>query len=482
MRKLQWIIGGLIAVVLLTAAAGFVVVWKYASQETVPDGVTAGKLQIGGMYIDDAIALLEKYEKALEKRSITVKANQTTEDSRSWIVSELGYQAEFAGAREALLQLKKGSLLERARYRNQFQNHYSLSQSWERQAFETALRKQWSWVENNAPQNAMREINRQDKVVYTPHTDAYRLNLSELVKEADQWIILKENQVGVDITGDRLALVAELSISTIHPDITLEKLKEEGIERLIMSFSTDFSTSAEGRSHNVSVTADTLNDWYLKPDEVFSYSELIAKAEKEHDYREAPVILNGKFVPGIGGGICQVSSTLYQAVLRAGLGIEERRNHSLPVAYLPLGQDATYATDAIDFKFRNTTGKSLLIRTSVDNKKLTIKLFGTMPSNESYEIESVTLDTISPKTQQSVNPALPVGKTVVAEKGKPGYIVETYRTHLRDGKVVTRERVSKDTYRAQPTVIETGPASLKETPSPQATPPSPGDSLVEDGL
>ncbi|WP_182914440.1 VanW family protein [Paenibacillus sp. 1011MAR3C5] len=481
MKKLQWALWGVCAVVLLTAAAGFVVMWKYASQDLVPEGVTAGKLQIGGMYIDDAITLLDKYEQALEKRSITVQANQVAEDSRSWIVSEFGYQAEFTGARDALLQLKKGSLWERARYRYHFPSHFTLSQSWEKSAFESALRKQWSWVENNAPQNASREITKMDEVIFTPHTDAYRLDLPSLVNEADQWVLLEELEVGEEVTGHRSTLVAELPISTIHPDITLEKLKEEGIDRLIMSFTTDFSSSAEGRSHNVSVTAKTLDDWYLKPDEVFAYSELIAKAEKEHTYREAPVILNGKFVPGIGGGICQVSSTLYQAILRAGLDIEERRNHSLPVAYLPLGHDATYATDAIDFKFRNTTGKGLLIRTSVENKKLTIKLFGTMPSNESYEIESVTLETVSPKTQQSVNPALPVGKTVVVEKGKPGYIVETYRTHLRDGKAVSRERVSKDTYRAQPTLIETGPDSLHATLAPQAT-PSPGDSLVEDGL
>lgn len=481
MRKLRWFLAGLIAVVLLVSAAGFILVWKYANQDVVPVGVTAGKLDIGGMYIDEAIALLEKYEHALEKRSITVQANQVAHDNKSWIVSELGYQAEFIGVREALLKLREGSLWERARYRYKFQGHYPLSQSWERQAFEAALRKQWSWLENNEPRNAAREITKQDEVIYTPHTDAYKLDIEDLLNKADQWIILKEHDIGIEIAGVQKELIAELPIRTVHPDITLEKLKEEGIDRLIMSFTTDFASSAEGRAHNVTVTAKSLNDWYLEPDEVFAYSKLIAKAEKEHEYREAPVILNGKFVPGIGGGICQVSSTLYQAVLRAGLGIEERRNHSLPVAYLPLGHDATYATDAIDFKFRNTTGKALLIRTTVENRKLTVKLFGTMPSNESYEIESVTLDTISPKTQQSVNPALPVGKTVMVEKGKPGYVVETYRTHLRDGKVVSRERVSKDTYKAQPALIETGPAELGATPSPQSSPKTDG-SLVEDGL
>ncbi|MDF2836991.1 MAG: VanW family protein, partial [Paenibacillus sp.] len=205
----------------------------------------------------------------------------------------------------------------------------------------------------------------------------------------------------------------------------------------------------------------------------------IEMAEKEHEYKEAPVILNGRLVPGIGGGICQVSSTLYQAILRAGLAIVERRNHSLPVAYLPVGQDATYATDAIDFKFRNSTGKHLIIRTVAENRKLTVKLFGTMPENISYDIESVTLKTVEPSAQQVVNPKLAVGEQRVVETGKPGYVVETFRTLVEDGVAVSRERVSRDTYRAQPTVIEVGPSSPGATPSPNTPDP---DAIVEDGL
>src|SRR5690606_20121148 len=117
----------------------------------------------------------------------------------------------------------------------------------------------------------------------------------------------------------------------------------------------------------------------------------IARAEELYEYREAPVILNGKLVPGIGCGICQVSSTLYNAVLRSGLEIVERRNHSLPVAYLPIGQDATYAGGAINFRFKNTTGKHLIIRTEVKDRELIVKLFGTMPDNVRYDVESVTL-------------------------------------------------------------------------------------------
>lgn len=457
MRKRMAVIWGCLLVLLAAAGAGYGLLRSYALQDTIPPGVKAGKLEIGGMPIEEALDLLDRYERMLKERTITV--NAASSDSASWTAEQFGYRAQFDGLREAIAELREGSLWERARYRYRFPLHFELTESWNRDLFENALRQQWGWIERQEPADAAREITEDDKVVYTPHLNGYRMDTAALLDEAEAWILAGKELSWPDAGGNGLSFAAELPIVTIEPEVTLEELQAEGIERLIMSFTTDFASSGEGRAHNVSVTAETLHDWYLAPDEVFAYSELVARAEREHEYREAPVILNGKFVPGIGGGICQVSSTLYQAVLRAGLDIVERRNHSLPVAYLPLGHDATYATGAIDFKFRNSTGKHLLIRTEVKDRKLTVKLFGTMPENESYEIESVTIDTVQPKTQTVSNPSLPAGRQKIVERGKPGYVVETFRTHLRDGEVVSRERVSRDTYRSQPTVIEVGPAA-----------------------
>ncbi|MDQ6422484.1 VanW family protein [Paenibacillus sp. LHD-117] len=480
MKKLRITLVSLLSVLLLVAAVAGVLVWNYAKQDTVPEGVTVGNMALGGMPIDDALAMLSGYEKSLLERTVTVRAGDPAGDSRSWTVAELGYRAQFDAVRIALLGLREGSVWDRAVYRYKFPRSYSLAQSWDRETFDTAVRKQWSWMEEGEPKDATRTITDDDKVVYEPHKDAYRLDIGVLSKQVDEWVVINEADIGSGISDNEAHFVAELPVKTVHPEVTLEKLKAEGIDRKILSFTTDFASSAAGRAHNVTVTAETLNDWHLAPGEVFSYSKLIAMAEKEHEYREAPVILNGKLVPGIGGGICQVSSTLYQAVLRAGLEIVERRNHSLPVAYLPLGHDATYATDAIDFKFRNSTGKHLIIRTVAEDRKLTVKLFGTMPEDVSYDIESVTLKTVEPDAKQTVNPKLPVGEQVVVEQGKPGYVVETFRTLMQDGKAVSRERVSRDTYRAQPTIIEVGPSSLSATPAPSA--PSTDEPILEDGL
>ncbi|MDQ8734002.1 VanW family protein [Paenibacillus sp. LHD-38] len=469
-----------IASLLLIAAVGWGFIWNFALQKTVPEQVDAGGIQIGGLPVQEALDLLDQYEKSLLERTITIHTTAAASDSKQWSVSELGYTAKFDEARKALKKLGEGDIWDRAVYRYQFQKSYALLQSWKPEAFDAAVRKQWSWIEKNETKNATRTITDEDKVIYEPHADAYRLDTRELTEKVDEWVVLEKEQIGAPVEK---SFTAALPVTTIHPELTLDLLKDEGIERKILEFSTDFKTSAEGRAHNVTVTAEALNDWELAPNEIFDYNKLIERAEELYDYREAPVILNGKLVPGIGGGICQVSSTLYNAALRAGLEIVERRNHSLPVAYLPIGQDATYAGGAINFRFKNTTGKHLIIRTTVENRTLTVKLFGTMDADVSYDIDSVTLKTIDPIVQEISNPKLSPGQKVTVEQGKQGFVVETYRTLLRDGKTVSRDRISRDTYKAQPTVIEVGP--LKGSNGPSATPtptPSTPEPLLEDGI
>jgi len=477
-------------------------IWNYAKQQTVPPNVYAGSLNLGGMQIGEAKNLIEQYKKLLENRAIQIEIMpvqqlEQTASSVHWTAQQLGYQAEFDEVLRALEQLNKGSIWERAKYRYHFPTNFSISQKWDQYIFESLLRKQWGWIEKDEPVDAKRIITEEDEILYEPHKNAYRLNLQNITQQLDLWMIEPQNSNHSNDVNNSINAAdpsshidlpkllnanfhSTLPIEEIEPKITVESLKDLGLERVIMSFSTEFLTSGEGRAYNVTAASNVLHDWLLEPDEEFAYSSLVKKLEEQYTLKEAPVILNGKFIPGIGGGICQVSSTLYQAVLRSGLEIVERRNHSLPVAYMPLGHDATYAGDAIDFRFRNSTGKQLLIRSRVENRKLTIKLIGTMPSNERYEIESNTVKTIAPEVIRKSNPSLAPGKTITVDSGRSGYVVETYRILMRDNKEVSSERVSRDTYRAQPVVIEYGPSapvpgnpihtSRSATPSPDATP------------
>jgi vancomycin resistance protein YoaR len=156
----------------------------------------------------------------------------------------------------------------------------------------------------------------------------------------------------------------------------------------------------------------------------------------------------------------------------------ERRNHSLPIRYVPLGQDATYANGYINFIFRNNTKKSLLIRTLATDKQMTVKLFGDIPESISYDIQSSIVETIAPPIQYVHNPALALGSTVKLLNGKPGYKVETYRYKKENGITVQKELISTDTYSPESTLIAVNNSS---TLKPQPTMP-PAPTIIEDGI
>lgn len=450
----------------LVFCIGWGLVSLYASQHELPKGVHAGHIDIGGMEIDAAKAKLNQAWDNAENRAVAVEA--VNGKAIRWRLADIGYRMERKDALEAIDRLTEGGLWARATARLQFPKRLEAAAAWEEGAVKRAARAAWDWLDAAGnPANAVRTITPDDRVVYRPHAAAYRIDYDALEaairREAEtQGVVADkgdehgEGAVGKQVNDAPSQLRVRLPFREVLPDVTLEKLQAEGVERLIQSFSTSLSGSSAGRRFNVIATARTLNEWTLAPGEVFDYAKVVKAVEMKYGFREAPVILNGRLVPGIGGGICQVSSTLYNAALRAGLEITERRNHSLPVSYLPKGQDATFAEGAINFRFKNTTGKHLVIKSAVEDGRLTVKLFGTMPRNVRYDIASQTVEVLEPPVREVPTAGMAPGSRTVVEPGRAGYVVETYRTLVRDGAAVSRERVSRDTYRAQPTVVYVG--------------------------
>lgn len=268
------------------------------------------------------------------------------------------------------------------------------------------------------------------------------------------------------VPGGAEKLPADLSSAAAATSAPEQKHRDEGRPRKIAAFSTSFAASGEGRAHNIEAVAQALDNTLLMPGDVFDFGSIVAKAERERGFKEAPVIVSGKLKPGIGGGICQVSSTLYNAVLRAdGIDIVERRNHSLPVGYLPVGLDATFADGFINFRFRNATGKPLRIKTEVRNKTVTVKLLGAMNENVEYRIETVLQYIIAPKIVYAADPHLAEGLSKTLRPGAEGYVVDTYRVKLVNGEFAERVRISHDTYRSQDALVAVHPDDPRLEPS-----------------
>lgn len=235
--------------------------------------------------------------------------------------------------------LTYGSPFQRAVYRWRLRHEVlTLIPRFPEEKVQGALKEAFREVYARQPINARRVIGPDDTIRHIPEIRVQHIDEEKLKEQLEKLLSSWETLCG----SENQPLSLDVPMRTVDPQITLRTLQEQGIIRKISEFTTNFpntqspAASSEGRVHNVRSTAASLQDVLLKPGEVFDYAPYIEQTEKRFGFKEAPVIVNGKLVPGIGGGICQVSSTLYNAVLRAGLTVVERRNHSLPVSYVPL--------------------------------------------------------------------------------------------------------------------------------------------------
>lgn len=474
----------------------FVSIAAYGSLARVPAGVRVAGWPIGGLSWPELERQLAAKTSALLEQK--VRLTVTGSGSAERTLRQLGLEINSQELLTQLQPVREGPPYRRAAARWRLRGaSLALTPALSADKLRAALSEAFPQVYARKPTDAKRLIDANDAIRYVPEVRVERIDegqlLGRLQTALPDWgaIAAVPESAGPEAADHQLpspaALPLDVPMRTQEPAMTEQALRAQGIIRKIGEFTTvsppapSAAVSIEGRVHNVRSTAASLQDVLLKPGEVFDYAPFIERTERQFGFKEAPVIVNGKLVPGIGGGICQVSSTLYNAVLRAGLTVVERRNHSLPVSYVALGQDATFATGHINFKFRNSTDHYLLIRTASDERSVTVKLFGQTPPDISYEIESKTLETLPPPVKYVLNPTLPSGKQEIVMQGKPGYVVETFRYKKQNGVVLSQEKISRDTYHAQPTVIASGGGSgtLDRTAPPPGESPAP---LIEDGV
>lgn len=450
-------------------------VYTYVSQQTIPDDVRLANWNIGGMKIAEAEQMWKQRVEQLQEEKIALHIPAPHAMVETTTFEQLGVSFQDSGLFEYIKKLSEGSLWERAKSRYSMPKQWNLAITWDSKPLEKKYNASWEKKNLGVPIDAVRLISPEDNVSYIPDQSAYRINW-ESTKQSIQKLFPHEFP-----KEPRTAQHVNVTLIEKKARITLEALQAEGIDRKIIEFTTSFSTSAAGRAYNVTAAANTLNNTLLKPGDIFDYAKIISDTEKKYGFREAPVIFQGKLIPGIGGGICQVSSTLYNAVLRTGIKIVERRNHSLPVSYLPIGQDATFSEGNINFRFQNTTGKSLLIRTEVKNRELTVKLFGTMDKSVQYDIESNTVKVLEPAIKYVINSSLPAGSREVLSEGKQGFIVETYRIKSKNGQTIEKKRVSRDTYQPQPMLVAV--QDMNDAAPQNDTKKNPSEELIlEDGV
>lgn len=452
-----------------------IALYMYGSQSTLPPKFAVAGWRVGGMSITVFQQQYEERLKLLSSFPVQLQTSYPDIANRELTLGQLGVEYHDEKLHQSLDRLFRASPFERIKARWQLRHaDIPMEVSVSETRLAGTVQEAWKDLYSQQPVPAKRIVTAQDQLAYEPERRVLRVDTIHLSGH------LREVAPSVSYIHNAAPIRLTLPLYEQSPPVTVDTLKKQGVERKISEFTTTFPVSGEGRIHNIRSTAASIQDMLMAPGETFDYSKIIAQTESQFGYKEAPVILNGKLVPGIGGGICQVSTTLYNAVLRSGLDIVERRNHSLPVSYVALGQDATFANGYINFKFRNNTGSYLLIRTLTTDRDVTVKLYGQMSPSVTYDIDSKVVETIQPPIKYLHNPSLAPGATRPISTGKAGYKVETYRIKRENGAIVNKELISKDQYSAVPTLIASNRGDVKPDEGGGTEPPQ--QPILEDGV
>ena len=243
-----------------------------------------------------------------------------------------------------------------------------------------------------------------------------------------------------------------LPVTFIKPEITKESIKSVLFEDSLAYFNTQFYTgdiNNNNRKVNIVLSTNEINGMILNPGDIFSFNKVVGPRTPDRGYKAANSYIAGEIVESTGGGICQVSSTLYNAVLFSDIKVLERYNHMFTVGYVPLGRDAAVAyTAGVDFRFKNNTKFPIKILGWVsEDNKVHFELKGTK-SNPSIHIElnSVVIEEISPPLEEKYDDTLKKDKVKVIEEGMAGYVVDAFKIVKENGETISETLISRNRY------------------------------------
>ena len=258
----------------------------------------------------------------------------------------------------------------------------------------------------------------------------------------------------------------EIPLKITNPRVAVKDLGDKLFKQTLSKYTTIYDAGNTNRASNIALAAKTINGTILLPGETFSYNGTLGNTTKEKGYKEGGAYVGGKVVQAYGGGICQVSTTLYNAVLYANLEIVERYNHSYAVSYVPAGRDATVSYGGKDFKFKNTRNYPIKIIANAKNGVVSISIAGIKEEKE-YEIEltSTVLSTTPCSTVYENNSSLAEGKQKVIQKGHSGLKSIAYKIVKYNGKTISKTVLSKDTYKPMNKIVQVGTKKSATQPS-----------------
>lgn len=257
----------------------------------------------------------------------------------------------------------------------------------------------------------------------------------------------------LDKADNIYAYSVEIPIQVAEPKYKIEQLSK--IDTILGTYETHFNPKVINRVNNIQIAANATSNILVNTEEEFSFNRFILNSNSVKNMKEAPVIIKGKLEKGLGGGICQVSSTMYNAALYAGMEITNIKNHTIPSAYISKGRDATISLGNIDFRFKNKFNTPILIYNEVFENRIVSTIYGNKEDKKDIEIVTEVIETLPNKVVEKHSEDLYKGEKFVEQDGRVGYKVNTFRVYKSENNI-TKEFVYESFYPPMDKVIVYG--------------------------
>ncbi len=418
--------------------------------ETILDGIYIGSVNVGGMTYEEAQSAISDYVDEISRETVTLTAEGNTLETT---LEEMGFTEDVdATIQEALQYGRTGNLVRQ--YKEQKDLEYEdrelpLTMAVDEDQLAAYLEENADTVNQDAVDYGLTREN--GEFVIIEGQNGLEVNVEESVQVVSEYF--------ADGWQDDASI--ELAVTVTEPQGTEEEL--EKVQDVLGTYSTNYSSSASGRKKNVANGASLINGSVVYPGETFSVYEAVSPFDEENGYALAGSYENGTTVETYGGGICQVSTTLYNAVIRAELEIVERYGHSMIVTYVDPSADAAIAGTYKDLKFTNTTDSPIYIEGVTDGSTIRFTIYGeeTRASNREVSFVSETTSTTEATVEFRATSAA-IGTVTKVQSSHTGKTARLWKIVTVDGVEESREIFNNTTYSMSPTIYEVGTSSSSE--------------------
>lgn len=418
---------------------------------TIEKGVYIGDLDVSGMTTLEAEAEVQAYVDSLKEKEITL--NALNDNTVTVTAGQLGIEWQNREVVDQAGELgKSGNIVQRYKALKDLEHQneiFPITFSFDEAAIKAIIEEQCLQYNVDAVDGSLTRENGSFK--YVAGQTGVEINVAQSVEEINRYLTTE---------WDKEETVIDLVAETTQPRGTEEELSQ--VKDVLGTFTTSFSSSNANRSGNVKNGCSKINGTLLYPGDAFSTYEAVSPFTEDNGYYLAGSYSNGLVVDSLGGGICQVSTTLYNAVLLAELEVTERFNHSMIVNYVDPSADAAISGTAKDFKFVNNMDYPVYIEgITTEDKKITFTVYGCewRPSNRQVTYESKVLSTTNPEGEKVVADSSQPAGYVDVQSAHTGYVAELWKIVTVDGVEESREQVNSSRYAAVPRTAAVGTAT-----------------------